>query len=62
MKFSKTIRVSDETYQQILAYRADLEKINKTRISFDKAIDMLFGEVAGLEYEVASLKLLEPGK
>lgn len=57
MKPTKTIRVSEETYQQLLAYKAELEIENRQPLSFDAAIDMLFGECAGLEYDAASERL-----
>lgn len=53
MKTYKTIRVSQDTYEELLEYRASLEKINRCRISFNDALDMLFGEVAGAQYEIA---------
>ena len=55
-KTYKTIRVSQDTYEELLAYRANLEQINRCRVSFDESINLLFGEVAGMEYEIASQK------
>lgn len=48
----KTIRLSEETYEELVAYRAELEKINRAPISFDEAVDMLLGETAGAQYEI----------
>jgi len=55
----KAIKVSQEVYEQLLSYRADCEKANKQRLSFSDAIDLLFTELAGLEYEVGSQKMAE---
>ncbi len=54
MKKTKTIRVGEENYKELIAYKAELEIINKQPISFDEAIEMLFNEIAGLEYELGS--------
>ena len=51
---SKTIRISEQTYQELADYRSELERINDQSVSLDEAIDLLFGEVCGLEYELAS--------
>lgn len=57
MENSKTIRVSETTYKELLAYKAELEIENAQRLSFDEAIDLLFSEVAGLEHELISERL-----
>lgn len=57
MKKFKNIRISEENYQDLLEYKADCEKINRCSLSFDDAIEMLFTEIAGLEFEVASERL-----
>lgn len=51
-KTYKTIRLSEETYKQLIDYRAEVEAINHCRLSFDEAVDMLLGETEGMEYEV----------
>ena len=53
-KTYKTIRVSADTYENLIDYRAEQELHNRSRVSFDEAIDMMFGEIAGLDYEVTS--------
>jgi len=54
MKKYKTIRVSEEIYVELLDYRAQLEQANRSRLSLDQAIDLLFTELHGNEYEAAS--------
>jgi predicted CopG family antitoxin len=54
MKETKTIRVSQDIYEELLSYKAELEIINRRPLSFDDAIDLLFNEIAGLEHELGS--------
>ena len=58
MRNYRTIRVSEDTYQELLDYRAQLEIANRSRISFDQAIDLMFTEIHGLE--CPSSGFLEP--
>ena len=57
MKKTKTIRVSQDTYEELLNFKAELEIINRCPLSFDDAIELLFVEVAGLEHELGSERL-----
>ncbi|MEM1150428.1 MAG: hypothetical protein AAGI03_07700 [Pseudomonadota bacterium] len=57
MTSTKTIRLNVETYRELLAYKAELEIENGRTLSFDDAVDLLFSELAGREYELASMKL-----
>lgn len=57
MSNTKIIRISKDTYEELLSYKAALEIENRQRLSFSDAIEMLFGEVAGLEYELGSVRL-----
>lgn len=57
MKKYRTIRLSEETYQDLLKFRAELELENRSRVSFDEAIELLFTEIHGLEYEMANQKI-----
>ncbi|MFD1156821.1 hypothetical protein [Roseovarius aestuarii] len=57
MNKTKTIRVSQDTYEQLIAYKAQIEIENRQTVSFDETIDLLLGEIAGLEYELASERL-----
>lgn len=61
MKKYKTIRVTEETYQELMEYRAEVEAINKRRLSIDDAIGLIFVELHGGEYEAASEKLRSSG-
>lgn len=61
MKNTKTIRVSEETYKELLAHKAELEIENQQVLSFDDTIELLFTEVAGLEHELASERLKNKG-
>ena len=57
MKNYKNIRISAENYQELLEYKAECEKENGRSLSFDDAIELLFTEIAGLEYELGSERL-----
>ncbi|GAB5445485.1 MAG: hypothetical protein Gyms2KO_03580 [Gymnodinialimonas sp.] len=43
----------------LLTYKAELEITNKRSLSFDDAVELLFVEVAGYEYEAATQRLEE---
>lgn len=61
MKTTKTIRVSEKTYKELLTYKAELEIENQQVLSFDDTIELLFTEVAGLEHELISERLKSKG-
>lgn len=47
MKTYKTIRISQEVYEELCEYRTELEAIDKQRLSLDDTIDLLLNELAG---------------
>ena len=61
MKQTKTIRLSADTYSELLTYKAALEIENQRSLSFDDAVELLLSELAGVEYEAASAKLSASG-
>ena len=56
-----TLKNLEKDKELLLDYKADCEKENKRPLSFDNAIDLLFTEVAGLEYELGSERLKASG-
>ncbi len=52
----KTIRLSQNTYEELLAYRAELEATNRQTISFDEAVEMALGEPIMLEHKLGDEK------
>lgn len=54
MKTYKTIRLSQDTYEELLAYRAELEATNRQTISFDEAVEMSLGEPIILEDKLST--------
>ena len=61
MKTNKTIRLSADVYNELLTYKAELEIENQRSLSFNDAIELLFTELAGLEYEATSTRLAARG-
>jgi len=57
----KNIAVSEEVYQELLSYRAEVQKQNSKSLSFSDAIELLLTELAGDEYAAASDRLEASG-
>ena len=57
----KTIAVSEDIYQELLTYRAELQMQNGKLLTFSDTIELLFTELAGNDYAAAADQLKASG-
>ena len=52
----RSIRVSEQTYQDLSEYRAEVNYINRCQMSFDKALELLLFETDSAHEEYGYLR------